>query len=235
MKRKIVNPLLYLTRKKVMDSVSHLSLTVMKLYEENNRSDIFTPFDHKTENISSAVNRIDTTIASLIPLMNETKIDLVSAEEEIAELKQQEAKYQDMLTELNSKLSGLIELNQQTKSTNDRLKEAENRYEKLVDAFMNFRDQMMFFKDNAKDDNMINLLQSLYKESGRILSANGVELLISNGPFSTDTQVVKDITPTNDKDLAETVSSTVREGYRINGRLIRPQEIILFTFGNRTP
>jgi molecular chaperone GrpE (heat shock protein) len=164
--------------------------------------------------------------------MNETKIDLVSAEEEIAELKQQEAKYQDMISELNSKLSGIIELNQQTKSINDRLKEAESRYEKLVDAFMNFRDQMMFFKDNAKDDDMINLLQSLYKESGRILSGNGVELLNSTGPFSTDTQVVKDITPTNDKELAETVSSTVREGYRINGRLIRPQEIILFTVPN---
>jgi molecular chaperone GrpE (heat shock protein) len=204
----------------------------MKFYEENNRSDTFTPFDHKTESISSAVNRIDFTIASLIPLMNETKIDLVSAEEEIAELKQQEAKYQDMISELNSKLSGIIELNQQTKSINDRLKEAESRYEKLVDAFMNFRDQMMFFKDNAKDDDMINLLQSLYKESGRILSGNGVELLNSTGPFSTDTQVVKDITPTNDKELAETVSSTVREGYRINGRLIRPQEIILFTVPN---
>lgn len=216
-------------KNKVAEAVIPLSAAVQKLCEENGHPNTFDEYDPRREDIVPAILRMQHTITAQIPHIVETSIDLVSAEEEIKDLQNELSHMKAASSELKDlSISTKNELEYQIKEANVRANAATKQYEALVDSLMTFRDQMMFFMDNTQNEDIIKLLQNLYKESGRIATGNGVELLNSNGPFSTDSQIVKSTVSTEDKALIETVCVTLRDGYKINGKIIRPQEIVLY-------
>jgi molecular chaperone GrpE (heat shock protein) len=229
MNNQILNQFRYIANKKAVDSVTSLSITVKKLCEENGQYEEVEAFDHTVESIPSGLNRINSAITALLPHIIETNIDLVSAEEEIKRLQKQSQTFEEDILKLNASYSReKAELEQQVRTAGEKAAMSEKRYEELVASIMTFRDQMMYFKDNSQNEDMKTLLQNLYKESGRIVAKSGVELLNGDGAFSTDTQIVKGTVTTEVKELAETIQSTVRDGYRMNGKLMRPQEVILY-------
>jgi hypothetical protein len=72
--------------------------------------------------------------------------------------------------------------------------------------------------------------ESLYQKLGKILSLEGVSVLEETGVFNYAQQQVIDTVPTADPAQDETIASTVRPGYQFNQKLVRPQEVIVFTY-----
>lgn len=104
----------------------------------------------------------------------------------------------------------------------------------LVLSLINFRDQLLYFQDEFRDDGderAVKLLGTLYKETGRLMNEeDGVESLEGGGDFSTDIHMVTSTESTHDQSLDNTIARTFRAGYRINGKLHRPQEVVLYVY-----
>jgi molecular chaperone GrpE (heat shock protein) len=105
--------------------------------------------------------------------------------------------------------------------------ESEKRL-KLIHSLIKFRDQLLMFKENAEMEETSRLLSSLYRETGRFMSQSGIELLNGGGNFSADYQTAVDTVPTDQKELVGTVQSTFRDGYIVDGRMLRPQEVVVY-------
>lgn len=105
--------------------------------------------------------------------------------------------------------------------------ESEKRL-KLVKSLVKFRDQLLMFKENAENEEVSKLLSSLYRETGRFMEQSGIEVLNKCSNFSTDFQTVVETVATDRKELVNTVQSTFRDGYIVDGRMLRPQEVVVY-------
>lgn len=74
------------------------------------------------------------------------------------------------------------------------------------------------------------VLQELYRKLGRVLEKDGVIPLEDSGSFNYERQQVVDTKVTNSPTQDDLVCSTVRPGYLFHEKLVRPQEVIVFTF-----
>ena len=74
------------------------------------------------------------------------------------------------------------------------------------------------------------ILESLYRKLGQMLEKEGLTPLEMTGAFNYEQQQVVETQGTNDPSLDEIVSSTVRPGYLFNQKLVRPQEVIVYTY-----
>ena len=99
---------------------------------------------------------------------------------------------------------------------------------KLIQGIIKFRDQLLLFRDNTEDEGTAKLISNLYREVGRILSSNGVEMLNRGGDFSPDSQVAADTIATDQAELFNKIESTFRDGYIFEGKMLRPQEVIVY-------
>ena len=72
--------------------------------------------------------------------------------------------------------------------------------------------------------------QRIYKKLGQILVKDGVTLLENVGAYDYEKQQVIDTQITDDPSKNDQIYNTVRPGYIFNGKLIRPQEVIVYTF-----
>lgn len=74
------------------------------------------------------------------------------------------------------------------------------------------------------------ILESLYRKLGQLLEKEGLTPLEATGAFNYERQQVVETEETDDPNLDEMVADTVRPGYSFNERLIRPQEVIVYTY-----
>jgi GrpE len=82
--------------------------------------------------------------------------------------------------------------------------------------------------ENSESDRKI--FESLYRKIGQILLKEGITALENTEKFNYELQQVIDTQVTDDLALDEMISSTVRPGYLFNQRLVRPQEVIVYTY-----
>jgi hypothetical protein len=74
------------------------------------------------------------------------------------------------------------------------------------------------------------LLDGLYRGLGKVLEKEGVTLIEEVGAYDGKRQQVVDARPTDDPAQDNFVCATVRPGYLFHERLIRPQEVVVYTF-----
>lgn len=86
----------------------------------------------------------------------------------------------------------------------------------------------LLLKEAASSDR--ELLGALYRKMGQALQKEGVYALEDGGAFDPEQQQIVETRPTADSAQHDQVASTVRPGYRYRGRLLRPQEVILYRF-----
>jgi molecular chaperone GrpE (heat shock protein) len=102
---------------------------------------------------------------------------------------------------------------------------------KLIQSLIKFRDQLLLFKENAETEEAAKLLTGLYRETGRFMGQNGIEVLNKGGDFTTDYQIAVETAVTDKKELVNTIESTYRDGYIVDGRMLRPQEVVVYVDG----
>ena len=64
-----------------------------------------------------------------------------------------------------------------------------------------------------------------------LLAGEGVSLIEDQGPFDVARHEVVDTRSTDDPDLAQRISGTVRPGYEQAGIVLRPQQVVLWELG----
>ncbi len=74
------------------------------------------------------------------------------------------------------------------------------------------------------------MLEVLYEKLGQILTKEGATPIEDAGVFNYERQQVISTQATDDPQKQDYVCDTVRSGYLFNGKLIRPQEVIIYTF-----
>lgn len=80
------------------------------------------------------------------------------------------------------------------------------------------------------------VIESFYEKLGEILGKEGVAALEETGSsYDYERQQIVSIEVTDDLNKSDLVCSTVRPGYLFEDRLIRAQEVILYTFNNSMP
>ena len=125
-----------------------------------------------------------------------------------------------------------LNLNQNTE------KQKETQYLSFVKEIILIRDnltmkeEMLKSEDNYRESKAYKLIQLSYRETENILNRMGVLVINQAGLFNNLLQMVSDTTPTDNEELHDTVAQTFREGYRTNDKLIRLQEVILFSYKN---
>jgi molecular chaperone GrpE (heat shock protein) len=65
---------------------------------------------------------------------------------------------------------------------------------------------------------------------GKVLEKEGVTPFEDVGSFDCERQQVVDTRPTDDPEQDNLVCATVRPGYRFREQLVRPQEVVVYTF-----
>lgn len=75
-----------------------------------------------------------------------------------------------------------------------------------------------------------NMLEALYTQLGQVLAKGDVMTIEETGVFNYERQQIISTQVTNKPDNNNLVYKTVRPGYLFCGRLVRPQEIIIYTY-----
>jgi len=78
------------------------------------------------------------------------------------------------------------------------------------------------------------VLEEVYRELGRILAQEHVMSLEDIGPYDVNRQRVVDTRETDDLAQDDTVCHTVRPGYIFHGKLVRPQDVIVYAYKSST-
>jgi len=74
------------------------------------------------------------------------------------------------------------------------------------------------------------VLDAIYKQLGKILEKEGIKSLEETGSFNYERQKVVSTKATNDHDKDDLICDIVRPGYLFHESLIRPQEVIVYTY-----
>lgn len=127
---------------------------------------------------------------------------------------------------------------------NDPLKEENNDLKKKIDVqYLTFgkeiilmrdnlcmKEEMLKMDDNYQESTSWKLIQNSYRETENILNRMEITVINQTGMFDNNIQMVTDTVSTDCEELDNTVAQTFREGYRTEDKLIRPQEVILYSF-----
>lgn len=127
------------------------------------------------------------------------------------------------------KEKGLL-LDEAKKAADDAYKE----HLQLIRSLIDMRDNLLLKRDwirenNFDDGNMNKLVESQYRETGKILQKSGVEVLEDSGRFDISRQTVVETRPTEDLEKVDHIAEIYRPGYLYKGEVLRGQEIVLFT------
>lgn len=74
------------------------------------------------------------------------------------------------------------------------------------------------------------LLDAVYRELGRALECESVTPVEDDGTFDYNRHSVVETRPTGDPEQNNRICGTVRPGYLFNGRLVRAQEVVVYSF-----
>lgn len=80
------------------------------------------------------------------------------------------------------------------------------------------------------------VLGEINKQLGRVLAKEGITPIEESGAYDYNRQSVIGVQPTDDPAQNDLVCSTVRPGYLFHEQLVRPQEVIIYTYeGSASP
>jgi molecular chaperone GrpE (heat shock protein) len=181
-------------------------------------------------------------------------LDRWNAEQTVSRLKKQVSemssnseKLQEENTSLKAQLTALSQEKEEAeKSFQEQFfnlnqkaeKDKETQFLSFVKEIILIRDnltmkkEMLKSEENYRESKPYTLIQLSYRETENILNRMGVSIINQTGPFNNLLQMVSDTTPTDNEELHDKVAQTFREGYRTNDKLIRLQEVILYSFKN---
>lgn len=74
------------------------------------------------------------------------------------------------------------------------------------------------------------VLEEISRQLARVLAKEGITPLEEGGPYDYNRQSVAGVQPTDDPAQDDQVYSTVKPGYLFQGKLVRPQEVIVYTY-----
>ncbi len=98
-----------------------------------------------------------------------------------------------------------------------------------VPDLIRLRDQLTS-RGSMSPESVPSLLDGIDRRLVAILEALDVDVINADGAFDTSAQEVVHVEPTTNSDLDEHIHSTVRSGYRFDGKLIRPQQVIVYQY-----
>ena len=104
---------------------------------------------------------------------------------------------------------------------------AEREPSRTVEELIAVRDMALVAGD-GDDAAAKAALAALDRKLGRILEGEGVRILDGDGAFDYRYQEVLDFRLTSDPEQDEAVCATVRPGYAIGERIIRPQQVVVY-------
>lgn len=163
---------------------------------------------------------------------------------EISALKMVDKKNRDTIYKLNNEISALNKRYDETLIDFNNLKkeyllkkeedeehlEYNNKEENgldMVNEIISLRDKLVIIKRTSEASNH-EIFDGLYKELGDILTKSGVEILEDKSIRDDSYQRIISVVDTPDENLNEKIFDNFRCGYKYRGRLIRPQEVILY-------
>lgn len=106
---------------------------------------------------------------------------------------------------------------------------AEPKLSETAKELIKLRDSVLLAKTGNNTANS-EILEVIYEDLGRILEKEGVTTLEETGKFDYEQQQVVSTQLTDDPEKDEMVCETVRPGYLFAGNILRPQEVIIYTF-----
>ena len=97
---------------------------------------------------------------------------------------------------------------------------------------LSMKEEMLRSEEEYQETKVWKLVQASYRETEAILKRMGIIVVNQTGAFDSTIQLVTDTVPTETKELHDTVAQTFREGYRTIDKIIRPQEVVLYSYTN---
>lgn len=160
--------------------------------------------------------------------------ELDSAKLEILRLKTEIEKVNGEIPEMDFKTADIyIELTSKNKNLQQ---EVEQQFLTFVKEIILMRDNLCMKEEVLKTEekyqetNVWKLIQASYRETEAILKRMGIIIVNETGVFNSNIQLVTDTVATDVEELHDTVAQTFREGYRTVNKIIRPQEVVLYTY-----
>ena len=95
-----------------------------------------------------------------------------------------------------------------------------------ADRLIRLRDTLLM-RIRVDDDPATDVLRSVDKELGAILALEGIVTLDERGRFNPELQQALETWEAGSADEDDTVCETVRPGYKKDGVLLRPQEVVV--------
>lgn len=223
----------------VNDGMTVLVNAVNKLYEATGQPEREIVFDPSSDSITDPLSESARAIRIMAKKVDALRVEKVAyeteypaLEKEIQQLKEKKEAWTAEKKQLEAQVADYKKDAQAQLEENIQLK---GKRKTLVESLIKFRDQLMLFKDNAieeQDENTAKLLQSLYGETKRFMQSNAIEILDGGGAFDTTIHVSTGAVKTKEQPLDQTIESTFRDGYKVDGELLRPQEVMVYVYEN---
>jgi molecular chaperone GrpE (heat shock protein) len=202
------------------------------------------------KNVFMNMQAMNEDIKKAIQKHEEIRLDAWSLKDELKEAEAENEALKKQLKEAEHQLEKLQNLEAQNIGLNTKIDElqtafekctkdlrsSENRAKDITESLVSFRDSIILKEglcaENKEESSvqLHKLLTVLLKETAGIFEKNDIEILDQKGTYDSSIQIVTDVKPTKDKELQDTVAETFRPGYRYGDVLIRPQEVILYSY-----
>lgn len=201
--------------------------SINKLCEATDNLDKLIYDTESVDSIPDALQQCNRTIKLIAKSSDRLRLESIANKEATYEL---ETNLKNTIKEYENQLSSCrTSLN----NSNQCYINAMEDYTDLCKSLINFRDQLSIFKDNfekSEDINSAKLIDNLYVHLGHLMIENNMDILNEKGIFSREVHMVVGSIKTSNKELHNTIESTFRDGYKINGDLYRPQEVIIYVY-----
>lgn len=102
-----------------------------------------------------------------------------------------------------------------------------------VKQLIKLRDLVLLAK-HQEDNNSLEIMEGIYQQLGKILTKEGVTTLEEMGLFNYEHQTAIATAETENPNQDEWICETLRPGYLFDGKVIRPQEVIVYTYVSRS-
>jgi len=224
----------------ILDYTGHLIRAVNKLYDEIGEPLNYLEYDENTDDrqaMEKSINALKYIAKKLEMQRYERQADEPDTKVQNLETEQLRQLTEQLTLENNSLKQKINDMPESRHIEQGELPEGAaekiGKRRSLISDLIRFRDQLLYFQDEARDnsdEHTLTLLKNLYKETGRFMKENGAEPLENDGEFDISRHVITGTVPTDDKALDDMIESTSRAGYRIDGELYRPQDVVIYTY-----
>ena len=107
--------------------------------------------------------------------------------------------------------------------------ESEAELSNAIKELIKLRDWILLAK-KTKTEGSSEVLSAIYQKLGQILEREGVTVIEETGSFNYEKQQIIATQITHDPEQDDCIYDTIRPGYLFQGKLIRPQEAIVYSF-----